>query len=127
MIAGAALASAYHLSSNNQDGLALIALDEAFNKMDASNIISTMQYFNDLGLQVMMASPGENLGFLNAFLHGYFNILREADTNMVLLTHHEVTEKARQMFQEDLLEFHPELLDQKLAEMQSSARGTMHE
>ncbi|WP_296033295.1 SbcC/MukB-like Walker B domain-containing protein [uncultured Alcanivorax sp.] len=127
VIAGAALASAYHLSSNNQDGLALIALDEAFNKMDASNIISTMQYFNDLGLQVMMASPGENLGFLNAFLHGYFNILREADTNMVLLTHHEVTEKARQMFQEDLLEFHPELLDQKLAEMQSSARGTMHE
>ena len=126
VIAGAALASAYHLSSNHQDGLALIALDEAFNKMDASNIISTMQYFNDLGLQVMMASPGENLGFLNAFLHGYFNILREADTNVVLLTHHEVTENARQMFQEDLLEFHPELLDQKLAEMQSSAKGTMH-
>ena len=71
VIAGAALSSAYRMDENNQDGLRLILLDEAFDKMDASNIVATMRYLEKLGLQVLLASPGENLPTLTAFLHRY--------------------------------------------------------
>lgn len=74
VIAGAALASAYRLDRGNKDGLRLMLLDEAFNKMDPTNIIATMRYLEELGLQVFMASPGENLGILTAFLHRYYSI-----------------------------------------------------
>lgn len=71
MIAGAALSSAYRMDENNQDGLRLILLDEAFDKMDTPNIVATMRYLEKLGLQVLLASPGENLPTLTAFLHRY--------------------------------------------------------
>ncbi len=49
-------------TAGKKDGLRLMLLDEAFNKMDMTNIIATMRYLEELGLQVFMASPGENLG-----------------------------------------------------------------
>lgn len=119
MIAGAALASAYHLDGGGHDGLGLIVLDEAFNKMDTNNIIATMRYLTDLGLQVFMASPGENLGTITAFLDRYFDVVRDSDNNVVLLEGHDVTEATRQMFRADLLEFHPELLAQEIETMPS--------
>src|SRR5450830_1749905 len=76
VIAGAALASAYRLDNGNTDGIRLMLLDEAFNKMDITNIVATMRYLEQLGLQVFMASPGDNLGTLTAFLHRYYDILR---------------------------------------------------
>ncbi|MFZ5757926.1 MAG: SbcC/MukB-like Walker B domain-containing protein [Pseudomonadota bacterium] len=123
VIAGAALANAYHLTPSHRDGLGLIVLDEAFNKMDPNNITSTMQYLDALGLQVMMASPGENLGTLTAFLHSYFDIVRDAETNVVKLSHREVSEGTRELFRSDLLEFHPELLMHELETMQANRSG----
>lgn len=123
VIAGAALANAYHLTPAHRDGLGLIVLDEAFNKMDPNNITSTMQYLDALGLQVMMASPGENLGTLTAFLHSYFDIIRDAETNVVNLSHREVAESTRELFRADLLEYHPELLTRELEAMQASRSG----
>lgn len=123
VIAGAALANAYHLTPAHRDGLALIVLDEAFNKMDPNNITATMQYLDDLGLQVMMASPGENLGTLTAFLHSYFDIIRDAQTNVVKLSHRQVSEGTRKLFRADLLEFHPELLERELKAMKASRSG----
>ena len=52
-----ALSSAYRMDENNQDGLRLILLDEAFDKMDTPNIVATMRYLEKLGLQVLLASP----------------------------------------------------------------------
>lgn len=123
VIAGAALANAYHLSPTHRDGLGIIVLDEAFNKMDPNNITATMQYLDDLGMQVMMASPGENLGTLTAFLHSYFDIIRDAETNVVQLSHREVSEKTRELFRSDLLEFHPDLLAREIEAMQASRGG----
>lgn len=127
VIAGAALANAYHLTPAHRDGLALIVLDEAFNKMDPNNITATMQYLDDLGLQVMMASPGENLGTLTAFLHSYFDIIRDAQTNVVKLSHRQVSEGTRELFRADLLEFHPELLERELKAMKASRSGQSEE
>lgn len=119
VIAGAALASAYRLDRGNTDGIRLILLDEAFNKMDMTNIIATMRYLEGLGLQVFMATPGENLGILTAFLHRYYDILRDADSNVVMIVGHDVSAATRAMFREDLPEFNPALIEQELGAMRS--------
>jgi len=119
VIAGAALASAYRLDRGKKDGLRLMLLDEAFNKMDMTNIIATMRYLEELGLQVFMASPGENLGTLTAFLHRYYDILRDADNNAVFLEGHDVSQQVRDQFREDLPEFNPALVEQEISAMRS--------
>lgn len=119
VIAGAALASAYRLDRGKKDGLRLMLLDEAFNKMDMTNIIATMRYLEELGLQVFMASPGENLGTLTAFLHRYYDILRDADNNAIFLEGHDVSQQVREQFREDLPEFNPSLVDQEIAAARS--------
>ena len=127
VIAGAALASAYRLDRGHRDGLRLMLLDEAFNKMDMTNIIATMRYLEELGLQVLMASPGENLGTLTAFLHRYYDILRDPENNTVMFEGHSVSEGIRALFRADLPEFNPELVTQEVATLRaqrSSKAGT---
>lgn len=123
VIAGAALASAYRLDRGGKDGLRLMLLDEAFNKMDMTNIIATMRYLEELGLQVFMASPGENLGTLTAFLHRYYDILRDADNNAIMIEGHDVSAAVRATFREDLPEFNPALVEQEVAAMRSRPTG----
>jgi hypothetical protein len=114
VIAGAALYSAYRMDKNNRDGMRLILLDEAFDKMDAPNIVATMRYLQELGLQVLMASPGENLATLTAFLDRYFEIQKDPDLHVIEVQERRVSEAMRMQFREDLWEFHPELLEQEL-------------
>jgi chromosome segregation protein len=114
VIAGAALASAYRLDELNKDGPRLILLDEAFDKMDMTNIIATMRYLEQLGLQVLMASPGENLSILNAFLHRYYEIQKDSLLNVIEVNECDISEAMRQMFREDIPEFDPALLEQEL-------------
>jgi chromosome segregation protein len=123
VIAGAALASAYRLDRGGKDGLRLMLLDEAFNKMDMTNIIATMRYLEELGLQVFMASPGENLGTLTAFLHRYYDILRDADNNTIMLEGHDVSAEVRTRFREDLPEFNPALVEEEMAAMRSRPKS----
>lgn len=121
VIAGAGLWSAYRMDHGTNDGLRLIMLDEAFDKMDTSNIVATMKYLQELGLQVLLASPGENLGILNAFLDSYFEIQKDPVRHAVQVDRVEVTEAMRDQFREDLWEFHPELIEQEIASMRSQA------
>lgn len=114
VIAGAALASAYNVDDHRDNGMRLILLDEAFNKMDIRNIIATMRYLESLGLQIFLASPGENLATLTAFLHRYYQILRDAEHNVVLLERYDINSEARELMRSDLPEFHPELVDQEV-------------
>lgn len=123
VIAGAALASAYHLDRGHTSGLGLMLIDEAFIKMDMTNIIATMRYLEQLGLQVFMASPGENQGTLTAFLHRYYDILRDPDNNAVMIEGHDVSEEARAMFREDLPEFNPALVEREMAAMRVGAQA----
>lgn len=114
VIAGAALSSAYRMDENNQDGLRLILLDEAFDKMDAPNIVATMRYLEKLGLQVLLASPGENLPTLTAFLHRYFEIMKDETRHVIQVEERRVSEAMREQFREDMWEYHPELLEAEL-------------
>ena len=114
VIAGAALSSAYRMDENNQDGLRLILLDEAFDKMDTPNIVATMRYLEKLGLQVLMASPGENLPTLTAFLHRYFEIMKDETRHVIQVEERRVSEAMREQFREDMWEYHPELLEAEM-------------
>lgn len=114
VIAGAALSSAYRMDENNQDGLRLILLDEAFDKMDTPNIVATMRYLEKLGLQVLLASPGENLPTLTAFLHRYFEIMKDETRHVIQVEERQVSEAMREQFREDMWEYHPELLEAEL-------------
>lgn len=120
VIAGAALASAYRLENGKADGMRLILLDEAFNKMDVSNIIATMRYLEQLGLQILMVSPGDNLGTLTAFLHRYYDILRDAENSSMMLEGHDVSEATRETFRSDLAEFNPELIEQEMINVRNA-------
>lgn len=123
VIAGAALASAYRLDKGGRDGIRLILLDEAFNKMDLNNIVATMRYLEELGLQVFIASPGENQGILTAFLYRYYEILRDAENQVVYMEGHQVTEATRLMFREDLPEWNEQLLEREVAAIRSQRKG----
>lgn len=114
VIAGAALSSAYRMDENNQDGLRLILLDEAFDKMDTPNIVATMRYLEKLGLQVLLASPGENLPTLTAFLHGYYEIMKDETRHVIQVEERRVSEAMREQFREDMWEYRPELLEAEL-------------
>lgn len=120
VIAGAAVASAYQLQAGDDSGLRLILLDEAFMKMDTRNITATMRYFEELRLQVLMASTGEALGTLTAFLTDYYDIMRDSDSNIVVLEGHQISQEVRDLFRSDLPEFNPNLIDEELATMYSA-------
>jgi uncharacterized protein YPO0396 len=111
VIAGAALSSAYRLERGDDTGIRLLVIDEAFIKMDPRNIVATMRYFEELGLQVFMASTGDALGSLTAFLDRYYDIMRDAESNVVVLEGHDVSAETREMFRADLPEFNPELVE----------------
>lgn len=114
VIAGAALSSAYRLERGDDSGIRLLVIDEAFIKMDPRNIVATMRYFEELGLQVFMASTGDALGSLTAFLDRYYDIMRDAESNVVVLEGHDVTPETREMFRADLPEFNAELVEEEI-------------
>jgi hypothetical protein len=80
-----------------------------------------MRYLEQLGLQVFMASPGENLGILTAFLRRYYDILRDPENNTVRFEGHNVSEEIRIQFKEDLPEFNPNLVEQEIEVMRAEA------
>ena len=122
IIAGAALASAYRAKPGDTSGLRLILLDEAFVRMDANNVIAIMRYLGELGLQVFVASAGDAQATLNAFVDRYYDIMRDAVANVVLLEGHDVDERTREIFREDLPEFNEDLVEQEMA-VQSAISG----
>lgn len=123
VIAGAALYSAYRMDKDSRDGLRLILLDEAFDKMDPSNIVATMQYLQELGLQILLASPGENLPTLTAFLDRYFEIQKDPTMHVIEVEERRVSEAMRMRFRDDLWEFHPELLEREIEAIRNPQAG----
>lgn len=125
VIAGAALSSAYRLERGDDSGIRLLVIDEAFIKMDPRNIVATMRYFEELGLQVFMASTGDALGSLTAFLDRYYDIMRDAESNVVVLEGHDVSPETREMFRADLPEFNPELVEAEIRRQYQPRAGSV--
>lgn len=119
VIAGAALASAYNLE-HSRSGMAVILFDEAFDKMDASNTVATMRYLEELGLQILFASPGHNKALLAAFTDVYYSIQRNPVNNALLIDRRLVSEKVRDLMRSDLPQFHPEIVDAEIQAVSDS-------
>ncbi|CUI05740.1 FIG007317: Chromosome segregation protein SMC-like [Janthinobacterium sp. CG23_2] len=98
-------------------------LDEAFHRMDPTNIIATMRYYEDLGLQVLLAGPGEHLATLTAFLHRYYMLVKGVSSNVIELDPHEVPAETRTLYRSDLPEFNPELIEQEMRRIETSAKA----
>ena len=67
-------------------------LDEAFDKDGYAQHREPMRYLEKLGLQVLLASPGENLPTLTAFLHRYFEIMKDETRHVIHVEERRVSE-----------------------------------
>lgn len=85
----ASLASMYHgrmSSVSNQRGLALTLFDEAFNKLDSSNMSKCMSFFEKLSLQVILAAPDEKRMEFIEHLDTVVDIERNRDQDTFMIS-----------------------------------------
>lgn len=83
VIIGAALASIYHGSKRQQEaerlGLGLAVFDEAFSKMDGPNQRQLLDFYRDIGLQVVIAAPTEKRSVVLENLDSIVDVFRSKD------------------------------------------------
>lgn len=83
VVIGAALASIYHGARRQYDpaelGLGLAVFDEAFSKMDGPNQRTLLQFYDDIGLQVVIAAPSEKRSVVYENLDTVIDVFRHGD------------------------------------------------
>ena len=85
----ASLASMYHgrmSGVDTQRGLALTLFDEAFNKLDSSNMSKCMSFFEKLSLQVILAAPDEKRMEFIEHLDTVIDIERNRDRDTFMIS-----------------------------------------
>lgn len=82
VIIGAALSSIYHGTRRTEDlrGLGLAVFDEAFSKMDGQNQRTMLQFYNEIGLQVLIAAPTEKRAVVYENLDSVVDVYRFGNT-----------------------------------------------
>jgi hypothetical protein len=113
VIFGAALAAAYGNLHGRNAGGGLMLLDEAFDKMDATNVRAVADYLNSLGLQLLMAGPETDQPKLSGFLDMYYDMSRHG-TSTIHLERYRINDEARALLASDNPLLHPELLEQEM-------------
>ncbi len=79
VIIGAALSSIYHGTRRSADaelGLGLAVFDEAFSKMDGQNQRTMLRFYNEIGLQVVIAAPSEKRAVVYENLDSVVDVYR---------------------------------------------------
>lgn len=81
---GTALAVAYHGraagDASRTEGIGLAVLDEAFAKLDGKNQKACMEYYQKLGLQVIVAAPFEKRASLYESMDCFVETIRSGDS-----------------------------------------------
>jgi energy-coupling factor transporter ATP-binding protein EcfA2 len=84
VVIGAALSSIYHGARRQYEpdelGLGLAVFDEAFSKMDGPNQRTLLQFYDDIGLQVLIAAPTEKRSVVYENLDTVIDVFRHGDT-----------------------------------------------
>ncbi|MBD3661481.1 MAG: hypothetical protein HUJ11_04750, partial [Arenibacter algicola] len=97
---GTALAAAYHGKAagdaDQPKGIGLAVFDEAFSKLDGKNQKACMDYYEKLGLQVMIAAPFEKRASLYETMESFVETIRNGD--FIDIEHYEIRDRARQAF-----------------------------
>lgn len=95
VVIGAALASIYHGTRRGADeggrGIGLAVFDEAFSKLDGQNQRTMLQFYNDIGLQALIAAPTEKRAVIYENLDSIIDVYRfgdEAEAEVSLIKEH---------------------------------------
>jgi hypothetical protein len=84
VIIGAALASIYHGARRQYEpaelGLGLAVFDEAFSKMDGPNQRTLLKFYEDIGLQIVIAAPSEKRAVVYENLDSVIDVFRYGDS-----------------------------------------------
>jgi len=89
VIIGAALANLYHgvhRAPADGRGMGLAVFDEAFSKMDGQNQRSLLDFYSDIGLQILIAAPSEKRAAVLENLDSIIDIHRNGDRVVVETT-----------------------------------------
>lgn len=120
VIAGAALASAYRIRPGEENrGAALMLLDEAFHGMDSQNSLAAARFLKSLGLQLLIAAPDSELGKLMPVCDCIYELMRFGNDVFMEATY--IKEAAHQLTISDMPAENPQLLLDKIAEIEASA------
>lgn len=99
---GTALAAAYHGKAAGdaakEKGIGLAVFDEAFSKLDGKNQKACMDYYEKLGLQVVVAAPFEKRATLYETMECFVETIRNGD--LIDVEAYGVGERTRQAFAE---------------------------
>ena len=107
---GASFMSAYKIRKAGDSvfgGAALAIFDEAFSKMDGNNAQTALNFFRDIGLQVILAAPPESEVKVGPYADTVYNVLRAGD--IVYLDHKIYTPEGKALLESDDPILHPNL------------------
>jgi len=115
----AALAASYRLKEGPEGravgGMSLSVFDEAFNKLDSENTMTSLGFMTDLGLQTIIAAPDEKYSLLSSCMDTIINVCR--DGRVVDIDVEFPTEKAKKLLSSD----NPKMLQAQAELEQQSA------
>jgi uncharacterized protein YPO0396 len=99
----AALAASYRLKEGPEGrpvgGMSLSVFDEAFNKLDSENTMTSLGFMTDLGLQTIIAAPDEKYSLLSSCMDTIINVCR--DGRVVDIDVEFPTAKAKKLLNSD--------------------------
>ncbi|MCV6590962.1 MAG: AAA family ATPase [Marinobacterium sp.] len=99
----AALGATYRLREGSSGqpigGMSLSVFDEAFNKLDSENTVTSLGFMSDLGLQTIIAAPDEKYSLLSSCMDTIINVCR--DGSVVDIDVEFPTERGKQLLNSD--------------------------
>ncbi len=95
-------------------GMSLSVFDEAFNKLDSENTVTSLGFMSDLGLQTIIAAPDEKYSLLSSCMDTIINVCR--DGRVVDLDVEFPTQKGKELLNSDnplkmIAELEPDALE----------------
>jgi hypothetical protein len=99
---GASFMTTYKIRMANGNaigGAAIAVFDEAFSKIDGSNAKAALKFFEQIGLQVILAAPPESEIKVGPFVDKAYSIIRSGDA--IMLDHKRYKPAAKELMQSD--------------------------
>lgn len=117
---GASFMNAYKLQKIGDEGViggaALAIFDEAMSKMDGVNTAAALQFFQSLGLQIILAAPPEAYLKIDGYVDRTLTVIRYG--SVVFLDGHRHSDKGKSLLDSDNPAIHPELTEKYLASVE---------
>ncbi len=120
---GAAFMSAYKVRKVGDrifGGVAIAIFDEAFSKMDGNNAKAALQFFRDIGLQVILAAPPESEIKVGPYVDKSLSIIRPGDS--IYLDYKTYHSKGRETLESDNPHINKDIVDDYIEQVKEEMR-----